>query len=84
MRKLDEHVAWCDERIAANAKDNPVVTKPATLQGIGPIAAVATVGDFKQFRHGAQLGAQIRSGTAILITFPAVCLPPVAIGAALT
>ena len=35
---------------------------PATLQGIGPIgasAAVATVGDFKQFRHAAQFGAWI-------------------------
>ena len=61
-RELDEHMAWCDQRIAAHARDNPAVKKAATLQGIGPIgasAAVATVGDFKQFRHGAQFGAWI-------------------------
>ena len=59
-RELDEHMAWCDERIAAHARDNPAAKTAATLQGIGPIgasAAVATVGDFKQFRHGAQFGA---------------------------
>jgi transposase len=61
-RELDAHIAWCDERIAAHAKDNPAVKKAATLIGIGPItasASVATVGDFKQFRHGAQFGAWI-------------------------
>ena len=61
-RELDEHMAWCDERIAAHARDNPAVKTAATLMGIGPIgasAAVATVGDFKQFRHGAQFGAWI-------------------------
>ena len=61
-RELDEHIAWCDQRIAAHARDNPAVQKAATLQGIGPIgasAAVATVGDFKQFRHGAQFGAWV-------------------------
>ena len=61
-RELDEHVAWCDARIAAHAKDNPAVKKAATLIGIGPVtasASVATVGDFKQFRCGAQFGAWI-------------------------
>jgi transposase len=60
--ELDQHLAWCDERIAAHAKDNPAVKKAATLMGIGPVgasAAVATVGDFKQFRAGAQFGAWI-------------------------
>ena len=36
--------------------------KAATLMGIGPVgasAAVATVGDFKQFKSGAQFGAWI-------------------------
>jgi transposase len=58
----DAHLAWCDERIAAHAKDNPDVKKASTLMGIGPIgasAAVATVGDFKQFDHAAQFGAWI-------------------------
>ena len=61
-RELDEHIAWCDERIAAHAKDNADVKKAATLMGIGPVgasAAVATVGDFKQFSHAAQFGAWV-------------------------
>jgi hypothetical protein len=61
-RQLDAHTAWCDERIAAHAKDNADVKTAATLMGIGPIgasAAVATVGDFKQFGHAAQFGAWI-------------------------
>ena len=61
-RQLDAHLAWCDERIAAHAKDNADVKKAATLMDIGPVgasAAVATVGDFKQFRHAAQFGAWI-------------------------
>jgi transposase len=59
-RELDDHIVWCDERIAAHAKDNDAVKKAATLIGIGPItasAAVATVVDFKQFKSGAQFGA---------------------------
>ena len=61
-RELDAHLAWCDERIAAYAKDNAAVKKAATLMGIGPVgasAAVVTVGDFKQLRHAAQFGAWI-------------------------
>jgi transposase len=61
-RELDAHMAWCDERIAAHAKTNPTVKAAATLIGIGPVgasAAVATVGDFKQFKNGPQFGAWI-------------------------
>ena len=60
--ELDEHLAWCDERIDAHAKDNADVKTAATLLGIGPVtasAAVATVGDFKQFKNGAQFGAWV-------------------------
>jgi transposase len=60
--ELDAHLAWCDERIAAHAKANPAVKAAATLMGIGPVsasAAIATVGDFKQFKNGAQFGAWI-------------------------
>jgi transposase len=60
--ELDAHLAWCDERIDAHAKDNAAVKAAATLLGIGPVTAsavVATVGDFKQFRNGAQFGAWI-------------------------
>jgi transposase len=59
-RELDEHLAWCDERIAQHVRDNPQVRRAAQLLGIGPVgasAAVATVDDFAQFRHGAQFGA---------------------------
>ena len=60
--ELDEHLAWCDERIDAHAKDNAAVKTAASLLGIGPVTAsavVATVGDFKQFKNGAQFGAWI-------------------------
>ena len=60
--ELDEHLAWCDERIAAHAKGNDAVKAAASLLGIGPVTAsamVATVGDFRQFKSGAQLGAWI-------------------------
>ena len=59
-QELDEHMKWCDERIAAHAKTNEQVHQAEQLAGIGPVTAsavVATVGDFKQFRNGAQFGA---------------------------
>jgi transposase len=58
--ELDCHIAWCDERIAQHARDNPAVRAAAQLMGIGPVgasAAVATVDDFRQFKNGAQFGA---------------------------
>jgi transposase len=61
-RELDEHLAWCDERIAAHGKTNATVQTCATLIGIGPVTAsalVATVADFKQFKSGAQFGAWV-------------------------
>ena len=60
--ELDAHLAWCDERIAAHARGNEAVKVAASLLGVGPVtasAAVATVGDFKQFKNGAQFGAWI-------------------------
>jgi transposase len=59
-QELDEHMAWCDARIAQHARDNPQVKSAAQLMGIGIIgasAAVATVDDFRQFKNGAQFGA---------------------------
>ena len=61
-RELDEHIVWCDERIAAHGRNNAAVKQASALLGIGPVtasAAVATVGDFKQFKNGAQFGAWI-------------------------
>ena len=59
-RELYEHLAWCDERLDAHEQDNADVRRAANLMGIGPVgasAAIATVGDFKQFKSGAQFGA---------------------------
>jgi len=59
-KEIDEHIQWCDQRIAAHQKDDEQVQRAAELKGIGPITAsavVVTVGDFKQFRNGAQFGA---------------------------
>jgi transposase len=59
-RELDEHIAWCTERIAQHRRDNPDVQRASELIGIGPItasAAVATVDDFKQFKSGSQFAA---------------------------
>lgn len=61
-RELEEHIKWCDLRIAAHQKDDEQVQRAAELKGIGPITAsavIATVGDFKQFKNGAQFGAWI-------------------------
>jgi transposase len=58
--ELDQHIAWCDERIAQHARDNPDVRRASQLLGIGVVgasAAVATVDDFSQFKNGAQFGA---------------------------
>ena len=59
-RELDAHIAWCDARITAHVSGNADVKKATQLMGIGPIgasASVATVGDFRQLKNGAQLGA---------------------------
>jgi transposase len=58
--QLDEQLAWCDQRIAAHQKDSEQVQQAAKLKGVGPVTAsaiVAAVGDFKQFKSGAQFGA---------------------------
>jgi transposase len=59
-QELDAHIAWCDERIHAHGKSSPAVASAEQLMGVGPVTAsavVATVGDFKQFKNGAQFGA---------------------------
>ena len=58
--ELDAHLQWCDERIAAHLKESEAAARAEQLIGIGPVTAsavVATVGDFKQFKNGAQFGA---------------------------
>jgi transposase len=58
--ELDVHIEWCDERIAAHIKQDEHAKQAMQLMGVGPVSAsalVATVGDFKQFKNGAQFGA---------------------------
>lgn len=58
--ELDAHIEWCDERIAAHIKQDERAKQATALMGVGPVTAsavVATVGDFKQFKDGAQFGA---------------------------
>jgi transposase len=59
-KDLDERIDWCDERIKAHVKDDAQAKAAKELMGIGPVTAsavVATVGDFHQFKNGAQFGA---------------------------
>ena len=59
-RELDAHIKWCDQRIADHQKNDDQVQRAAELMGVGSITAsalVATVGDFRQFKNGAQFAA---------------------------
>ncbi|WP_304349223.1 IS110 family transposase [Comamonas testosteroni] len=59
-QELEEHLHWCEQRIAAHCKEDEQVQRAATIKGLGPLTAsamVATVGDFKQFKNGAQFAA---------------------------
>ena len=59
-QELDEHLAWCDERIAVHVKEDERAQAALKVSGIGPITAsalVATVADLRQFKNGAQFGA---------------------------
>ncbi|ABM39758.1 IS110 family RNA-guided transposase [Polaromonas naphthalenivorans] len=59
-KDLDGRIKWCDERINAHVKDDAQAKAAKELMGVGPVTAsavVATVGDFNQFKNGAQFGA---------------------------
>ena len=59
-KSLDTRIEWCDERINAHVKDDAKAKTAKELVGVGAITAsavVATVGDFHQFKNGAQFGA---------------------------
>jgi transposase len=58
--ELDGHIAWCDERIAVHLRSDEQAQAALQLCGIGPVTAsalAASVGDFRQFKSGAQFGA---------------------------
>lgn len=57
---IEERIKWCDQRISAHVKDDAQAKAAKELMGVGPVTAsavVATVGDFHQFKNGAQFGA---------------------------
>ena len=59
-KDLEKRIEWCDERINAHVKGDAQAKAAKELIGVGPLtasAAVATVGDFHQFKNGAQFGA---------------------------
>ena len=59
-KEIDQRIKWCDERINAHVKKDAQAKAAKELIGIGPVTAsalIAAVGDFKQFKNGAQLGA---------------------------
>jgi len=59
-KEIEERIKWCDLRIHAHVKNDAQAKAAKDLTGVGPVTAsavVATVGDFKQFKNGAQFGA---------------------------
>lgn len=59
-RELDEHMRWCDRQIGQHVRSSAQARRAAQINGIGEIGAsatVASVGDFNQFKSGAQFGA---------------------------
>jgi transposase len=59
-KEIDDRINWCDQRINAHVKEDTQAKAAQDLMGVGPVTAsavVATVGDFNQFKNGAQFGA---------------------------
>ena len=61
-RELDEHMRWCDGRVGQHVRSSPAARRAAKIDGIGELGAsalTASVGDFTQFKNGAQFGAWV-------------------------
>lgn len=59
-RELDAHLLWCDQQVGQHVRCTPAAQRAAKLIGIGELGAsalTASVGDFSQFKNGAQFGA---------------------------
>jgi transposase len=59
-RELDAKVLWCDRQIGQHVRSDAGAKRAAKITGIGELgasASVASVGEFKQFKSGAQFGA---------------------------
>ena len=59
-RELDEQLRWCDRQVGLHVRGSDDARRVAKITGIGELGAsalVAGVGEFRQFRGGAQFGA---------------------------
>jgi transposase len=59
-RELDEHMRWCDQQVGRHVRSSAQAKRAAKVMGIGELGAsavTASVGDFKQFKSGAQFGS---------------------------
>ena len=59
-RALDDKLLWCDQQVGRHLRSSIDARRAARITGIGELTAsamTAGVGDFTQFRSGAQLGA---------------------------
>jgi transposase len=59
-RELDAHLLWCDQQVGQHVRNTPAAQRAAKVIGIGEVGAsalIAGVGDFRQFKSGAQFGA---------------------------
>jgi transposase len=59
-RALDDKLRWCDSQVGQHVRSDPRAKRAAKIMGIGELGAsalVAGVGDFGQFKSGAQCGA---------------------------
>jgi len=59
-RELDEHMRWCDQQVGQHVRASAQAKRAVKLTGIGELGAsafTASVGDFKQFKSGAQFGS---------------------------
>jgi transposase len=59
-RELDEYMRWCDQQVGQHVRSSEQAKRAAKLTGIGELGAsafTAGVGEFKQFKSGAQFGS---------------------------
>jgi transposase len=57
---LDQEIAWFGGQVAADAKSDSEAQRLMAMVGVGPLtasAAIATVGDARQFKNGRQFAA---------------------------
>ena len=59
-RELDEHMRWCDRQVGQHVRSSAAARCAAKVTGIGELGAsalTAGVGEFRQFKSGAQFAA---------------------------